>query len=206
MRTFSSLFFLCATAVVASGAERVVCRTTLDTWVEMPAFEIAKPSATELARNHATETELVIRGRESFALLQFDLSKIQGQVVQKATLRIHRRPDPVALHTVGLSTVSGSAAFSEQANFFTPGAGARWSFAGSDLIDVTFAQAGSLYAYKPARDAGEGWYEIDVPPAIVTAMAIGDQFGLMFDDEKGQTQTRHVLDSHESAFPPVLLV
>ena len=71
---------------------------------------------------------------------------------------------------------------------------------------MTFAQGGSLYAYKPARDARDGWYEIDVPPAIVTAMAIGDQFGLMLDDEKGQTQTRHVIDSRESAYPPELIV
>jgi hypothetical protein len=193
-------------ALAASGADRVVCRTTADTWIEMPAFDIAKPSAADLAKTHATDRNLTIRGRESFALLQFDLTPLRGLTVTKATLRVHRSPDPVPLHTVGLSTVSGSEPFAESANFFVPAAGKVWSYPGSDLLDVTFAQGGSLYAYKPARDAGDGWYEIDVPPAIATAMAIGDQFGLMLDDEKGQTQTRHVLDSRESAFPPVLIV
>ena len=97
--------------------------------------------------------------------------------------------------------------FTEKANFFTPAGRDRWSYDGSDLLDVTFAQGGSLYAYQalPATPVKAGM-RVDVPPAIVTAMAIGDQFGLMLDDEKGQTQTRHMLDSRESVFPPVLIV
>ena len=77
---------------------------------------------------------------------------------------------------------------------------------GSDITDVTFGPGGSLYAYQRARDAGDGWYEADVPAALVHALASGDQFGLMLDDEKGQTQTRHVLSSREGPYPPVLIV
>jgi hypothetical protein len=206
MQVLLTLFALACGASIASAAERIICATTVDTWIEMPTFDVSNPGAAELARNHAADHDLVIRGRESFALLQFELSNIKGLAIEKATLRIHRRPDPVPLHTIGLSTVSGNGLFAENANFFTPGKGAGWAYPGSDLLDVTFAQGGSLYAYKPARDAGDGWYEVDVPAAVVAAMAIGDQFGLMVDDEKGQTQTRHVLDSRESAFPPVLIV
>src|SRR5262245_61757284 len=104
----SRLLALSLAAVMASGAERVVCKTTADTWVEMAAFDVAKPRPAELAKNHAADTELVIRGRESFALLKFDVSVLKGLLVERATLRIHRRPDPVPLHTVGLSTVSGT--------------------------------------------------------------------------------------------------
>ena len=43
-------------------------------------------------------TELTDTGRESFALLQFDLSPVRGLIVTRATLRIHRNPDPVPLH------------------------------------------------------------------------------------------------------------
>ena len=77
---------------------------------------------------------------------------------------------------------------------------------GSDLADVIFGLGGSLYAYVRARDAGDGWYEIDIPPQIVTALATGDQFGLMLTDEKGQTRTRHNFYSKESGDPPVLIV
>jgi hypothetical protein len=50
------------------------------------------------------------------------------------------------------------------------------------------------------------WYEADVPPALVHALLAGDQYGLLLDDEKGQTQTRHVLSSREGAHPPVLVI
>jgi hypothetical protein len=56
------------------------------------------------------------------------------------------------------------------------------------------------------RDAGNGWFEADVSPGIVTALATGDQFGIMLTDEKGQTRTRHVLSSKEGAHAPVLVV
>jgi hypothetical protein len=158
-------------------------------------------------QNHGNSSELIIQGRNSFALLHFDLSPAKGLTVEKATLRIHRKPDPVPLHTVGLSTISGDRLWSERSvNFFQPRAGDHWSYAGSDLIDVTFAQAGSLYAYERARDAGDGWWEVNVPTAIVQGLITRDQFGLMVSDEKGQTRTRHVLSSRESESPPVLIV
>src|SRR5678815_4403702 len=130
MKVSSCILTLLLAAMGASAAERLICKTTLDTWLEMSSFEVSKPRSAELAKNHATDAELVIRGRESFALLQFDLSGVKGLKITKATLRIHRRPDPVPLHTVGLSTVSGSGPFTETANFFVPRTGASWSYAG----------------------------------------------------------------------------
>ena len=35
-----------------------------------------------------------------------------------------------------------------------------------DYFSVTFGAGGSLYAYLQPRDAGEGWWEIDIPPAL----------------------------------------
>lgn len=195
-------------ALSCDAAERIVCKTTADAWVAMPPIEAPKASETEGAVNHGADPQLVIRGRESFALLQFDFSAARGLTIEKATLRIHRNPDPVLLHTVGISTISGGGPWAEgSVNFFYSRAGQQpWYYPGSDLVDVTFAQGGSLYAYPRARDAGDGWYEVDVPPAIASALATGDQFGIMLTDEKGQTQARHVLSSREGPFPPVLII
>lgn len=206
MRTGLLLLAFCAAAGVAA-AEQVVCKTSADTWFDVPEFgrfkspEAAKPG-------HGSDAQLVIRGRASFAALAFDLSPARGMTVSRATLRVQREPDPVPLHTVGLSTVSGSGPWSESgASFGFAGEEKRpWSYAGSDVIDIAFGQAGSLYAYPRARDAGDGWYEIDVPPALVHALLAGDQYGLLLTDEKGQTQTRHVLSSREGSHPPVLIV
>lgn len=194
-------------AAGSAAAEKVVLRTTADTWVDVPEF--ARFQSAEAGRpGHGTDAELRIRGRVNFALLQFDLAPAKGLTVTRATLRIHRKPDLVPLHTVGLSTISGSGPWTEA------GAGWRyaregnvpWSYEGSDLVDVTFGQGGSLYAYRLVRDAGDGWYEADVPPALVEALLSGDQYGLLLTDEKGQTQTQHVLSSRESPHPPVLVV
>ena len=203
----SLLFVLLGVPPVVARADRVECRAVADSWVAMPQWGQPRLQATEALRNHGHDRELVVRGRESFALLMFDVSASKGMVIEKAVLRLHRRPDPVPLHTAGLSTISGSGPWMEDSvNFFQPSQGLSWSYEGSDLVDVTFAQGGSLYAYQRARDAGGGWWEIDVPPAIVSALLTVDQYGLMLADEKGQTQTRHVFDSRESEFQPTLII
>ena len=197
---------LCALGVQA-GAEQATCPVAADTWLEFP--ESGRPKRGQTAQeSHGAEAQLVIRGRAAFALLRFDLTAAKGMTVSRATLRVHRAADPTPLHTVGLSTVSGSGEWSEGAASFLiarEGRGA-WSYPGSDVSDVTFGQGGSLYSYARVRDAGEGWHEADVPPAMVHALLAGDQYGLMLTDEKGQTQTRHVLSSREGSHPPVLVV
>ena len=193
---------------MAAQAERIPCPVTADTWVAMMQWDAAKPMESEAGQNFGGETKLVVRGRESFALLQFDCAAVKGFVVRRATLRVWRNPDPVPFHTAGLSTVSGNGKWSERgASFFFANAEKQpWSYAGSELVDVTFGQGGSLYTYPRARDAGDGWWEMEVSPALVTALATGDQYGLMLCDEKGQTQTRHVFSSREGPHPPELIV
>ncbi len=197
-------------ALLAAGtaaAEQVVLKTIADAWLEVPQFGRFQSAEAERP-GHGAGAQLVIRGRADMALLQFDLAPAKGMTVSRATLRVHRQPDPVPLHTVGLSTVSGSGPWSEPAagwRFAREGR-AHWSYEGSDIIDVTFGQGGSLYSYQRVRDAGDGWWEADVPPALVHALLSGDQYGLLLSDEKGQTQTRHVLSSREGPRPPVLVV
>jgi len=197
---------LCALSLTVAGVratERVQCSAAADNWVEVPPWE---PHSRE-SRNYGTDQALIVNGRNSFALLAFDMSPAKGLRLERAALRVHRAPDPVPLTMVGISTISGSGPWSEgEMNYFFARKGQPWSYPGSDLADVVFGLGGSLYAYVKARDAGGGWYEIDIPPQIAAALATGDQFGLMLTDEKGQTRTRHTIDSRESADPPVLIV
>jgi hypothetical protein len=204
---------LCAlslTGVTARATERVQCSATADNWVETPPWE---PHARE-SRNYGSDGDLIVNSRNSFALLAFDMSPARGLRIEKAALRVHRKPDdilknppPGPLTMAGISTISGSGPWSEgEMNYFFARKGQPWSYPGSDLADVVFGLGGSLYAYVKARDAGGGWYEIDIPPQIAASLATGDQFGLMLTDEKGQTRTRHTIGSRESADPPVLIV
>jgi hypothetical protein len=194
---------LSLTVAAVRAQERVQCAASADNWVEAPPWE---PHARE-SRNYGSDRELMVNGRNSFALLAFDMSPAKGMRIGKAVLRVHRKPDPTPLTMVGISTISGSGHWSEgEMNYFFARKGQPWSYPGSDLADVIFGLGGSLYAYVKANDAGNGWYEIDIPPQIAVALATGDQFGLMLTDEKGQTRTRHTIGSRESADPPVLIV
>jgi len=200
--------FMALWAVVGSArAEQVICNTVADTWVEIPEFGLFR-SAQARKPGHGADAQLIISGRQSFALLQFDLSRAKGMTVSRAVLRLHREPAPVPLHTIGLSTVSGSGPWTESgAGFvFASENNTPWSYPDSDITDVTFGLGGSLYAYERVRETGGGWYEADVPPVLVHALLSGDQYGLMLDDEKGQTRTRHVLSSREGPYPPVLIL
>ncbi len=195
------LFFSLISA--GQAAERVECPAIADNWVQTPPWN---PHARE-SLNHGTDADLIISGRNSYALLSFDMSRAKGLRIERATLRVHRKADPVPLTVVGISTISGSGAWLEnEANYFLAKSGRPWSYSGSDLADITFGLGGSLYAYLKARPVEGDWYEIDVPPQIATALAIGDQFGLLLTDEKGQTRTRHLIGSRESSSPPVLVV
>ena len=207
-QTCCTLVFAVMLAGAALASDSARCPVSADTWVAMHRWEASGGGRADALKPHGADQELVVRGRESFALLNFDCSAAQGMTVEKAVLRIHRKDDPVPLHTVGLSTISGGGPWQEGAAHFFHRDDSKqpWSYPGSDLVDVTFAQGGSLYACERARDAGAGWWEINVPPALVHALLAADQFGLMLTDEKGQTQTRHVLDSRESRFPPELLL
>src|SRR5688500_11222491 len=198
MRTFALL--LAASSCIVC-AERLTLHVTADTTVAF-ADQMSKREAPR-----GVESQLVLQGRASFALLQFDTTPLKGLTITRAVLRVHAEPSSVPLHTVGISTLSGNGRWNEtEATFERPSRNGWWSYQRSDLVDVTFAQGGSLYAYPRVKATGDGWFDVDVPPQIVTAIATGDQFGIMLTDEKGQTQTRHVLSSREGGFAPILAV
>jgi len=194
-------------AVAASAqVQRVTCPVIADSWVDAPPFSRGGNSAA--TQNHGADPQLVINGRNTFALIQFDLSALRGVKVTRATLRAHQPADQIPITMVGLSTISGAAAWNERSSnyYFAQADTQPWAYAGSDLTDVTFGLGGSLYAYRPARAAADGWFEIEVPPALLEALVTGDQFGWMLSDEKGQTRTRHTLSSREGPHPPELIV
>jgi hypothetical protein len=221
VRTETAIAWL---AVLAAGcdpcaAERVLCPVVADTYVYATPWNSSRPEDSEAFDNHGGEAQVVIKGREYFSLLQFELAAARGMTVEKATLRVYRNPNPRPLSTMGISTISGAGAWAEGAQrggpaesgsanyFFARTPDLPWAYAGSDLTAVTFGAGGSLYAYVQPRDAGEGWWEIDVPPALVHALLSGDQFGWMLSDEKGQVNARHSLSSREqSQRPPVLML
>ena len=106
-------FFLLIVAGGSAFGQRVELRCTADTWVQMAPWEVRADS--DALNNHGAAKELMISGRNAFALLSFDTASLHGLLVSKATLRIHRAPQPVPLTEVGLSTISRAGSWNEGA-------------------------------------------------------------------------------------------
>src|SRR5262249_40210450 len=155
----ATTWFLTAGLCTVCWAERVECRVTADNWVDAPPFQARNRDSA----NHGSDKRLILYGRNSFALLAFDMSPAAGMRIAKAVLRVRRETSPVPLTVVGISTISGSGSWSEnEMNYYMARQDRPWSYAGSDLADVVFGPGGSLYTYTKTREAGD-WYEIDVP-------------------------------------------
>ncbi len=214
MRILPALFALS----LSGAAERAVCPVVADSYVYATPWNYQRLETTESFFNFGAAERLAIRGREYFALLQFDCSAARGLAIRRAVLRFYRDPNPIPLHTLGVSTLSGNGPWAEGNQDGAPAeAGASnyhfarrdqqpWAYPGSDLSDVTFGLGGSLYAYVRPREAGGGWFEAELPVEIAAALTTGDQFGLMLTDEKGQTRTRHSIASRHSPFPAALIL
>ncbi len=208
----------CLLCGAALAAEQVICRVVADAHVYATPWASNRPDDSEAFDNFGAAAYLTVKGREYFALLAFDCAAAKGLTVEKATLRVRRNTNPVPLSTVGISTISGNGPWAEGAqrggraqagavNYHWARTGQQpWAYEGSDLTNVTFGLGGSLYAYVQPREAGDGWFEIDVPAVIAHALMTGDQFGLELTDEKGQAQGRHNFSSRETQSPPVLVL
>ncbi len=126
-KTAMLVYAMSLTVLVVQAQERVQCSASADSWVESPPWE---PHARE-SRNYGSDRDLILNGRNSFALLAFDMSPAKGLRIEKAVLRVHRRPDPIPLTMVGISTISGSGPWSEvEVNYFFARKGQPWSYPG----------------------------------------------------------------------------
>lgn len=168
---------------------------------------------TEQEANLGGKTFLRLKGIEDTAVLKFDTSKLKGMTVEQATLYLHKKKNDLLI--VGISTIASDwveghgrgYTDKHKASCFKYAAykNIPWSYPESDITDVIFGQGSSLFAYaKPSLV--NGWYAIDVPPDIIHALIIGDQYGLAITDEKGQIPVEKSVYSRESMFPPFLVV
>lgn len=186
--------------------------------------------------NAGAAEQLEIRSRDYFALFQFDLSALQGMRVERATLRLKRAndllvrvgvstiaalwteggggapPPPGHVHTAecrhGRDIVEGGACYDASSYSFDLRRARFWAGRGSDVTDVMFGNGGSRWAPCVARlDLDSGYYNVEIPPALVQAIAFGLQpGGLAVSDDFNRSEPQPAVYSRESAYPPELIV
>lgn len=202
-----------AVSAAAQQSEAIVCPCIADT--------VVGSTPNERDRNFGALRELEFGGRDRFLLLNFDLGKLAGMEVQRATLRLHRERE--LLTRVGLSTIAtawpegtaekpaalnGACCFAWQAWDELVDSRRPWSYPGGTFADVVFGRGGSRWVAGVAKfDKESMWYEIDVPPALVQALVQQHQLGgLCVADDFGRGEVRPVVSARESRHAPELVV
>jgi hypothetical protein len=214
----ASLLALAISVAAAPAQEHrtlIECPIIADTTIDERAPQARNASA-------GGHTTLSAANATRFTLLQFDLSALKGFGIQRATLRLRRVQD--LLVRSGISTVAAGGWEEGTAENFTPQIGSAcynfrryhpdarmatpWSELGGDFSDVVFGNGGSRWAsVVPKFDKQTLWYEIEVPPALIAAIAQDLQpGGLVVSDDFGRQEVVSTFGSRESDSKPLLIV
>ncbi|QOJ14647.1 MAG: hypothetical protein HRU75_08340 [Planctomycetia bacterium] len=203
----------CAPALKAQEIERFEFRATADSTILSH-----QPKAR--AMNFGARDHLELQANLRFALMQFDLNRLAGMRVERATLVLRRTRD--MLVRVGLGTIAAAwdegasndgrateggvcyqyARYHETAARATP-----WAWPGSDFGDVAFGEGGSRWTSAVARfDRERESFEIDVPAAMVQALAQGLQPGGLALADEFHREPIAAIASREAFGGPLLVV
>jgi hypothetical protein len=165
--------------------------------------------------NYGASSHARLKGIEMLMLARFDTAPIRGWEVDRATLFLHVDGED-RLRTIGLSTVAveweegqGNGAPADRGATFewAEHRKRRWGGRQGDFTDAVFTRQGTRAAYSELRRGRDGWIEVDVPGALVEAMAAGASHGLAVSDETGQTRWNNSVHTREQAgFAPYLVV
>ncbi|MGQ9576691.1 MAG: hypothetical protein ACUVUC_15395 [Thermoguttaceae bacterium] len=162
---------------------------------------------------------LKLRGVQDLALIRFDLSGIRGREVLAGTLFLHRA-GPDMLRYVRVSTVNQDWREGEIARPYGPPDGATfsmadaspqksrpWAWPGSTVADVIMSSGNSLGCWAERKELDDGWIAVELTPALIYAMAVGDSDGLAVMDGGNPANHENLISSVQDAgFEPYLEV
>ena len=150
--------------------------------------------------NYGRSTTIRVKGFQGYMLLKFDLSEIKGKKVKKAELHLCLARGK--LLDVGISTIptdwyegsgTGTPARTGEPCFeYAAYMQEYWTFPGSDFYCAIFGHGNTLFTVVPkdeVREYNKGgykWVAIPIPPKIVEALALEDQYGIVIADDKGE--------------------
>lgn len=156
--------------------------------------------------NGGARSTLRLKGIEDLSIADFDLASLRGKRVLEARLFFFPA-GPHKLRSIGISTIgtpwkegqgTGTPAKPGECSFSEASHGERsWGAPGSDFYAVSYGRGGSLWFAREIRAESEGWFSVEIPPAILHAMMEGNSFGLALSDEESQTMNNNSIYSRE---------
>lgn len=186
----AAVILLTSLYLVADPAVRVP--VTRDTWFSNVGMEADC--------NLGGATKLKLKSNQEMALIDIDLAPLQCLAVRKATLHLHLAGDqPLRRVTVGsfgaewvegtspsYAPQAGSSSFNHRRHPDLP-----WAEPGSDMCSVILGQGGTRWRTADASPPdAQGWQQVAVDPAVVTARVAGLSYGFLLFDDTGSEWTR----------------
>ncbi len=187
-----ALFLLASPAVAQAPGEVVKLPVTRDNW-----FSNVGPEADG---NNGGAPQLKLKSNQEMSLLDLDPSRLQGRVIQAATLHLKlsgkERLQRITVSSFGSEWVEGTS------RSYQPQRGSSshryrrypdepWAGPGSDLCSVMLGQGGTLWRMADASAPDDkGWQTIAVDPAVMAARAAGISHGFLIFDDTGSEWTR----------------
>ena len=168
--------------------------------------------------NMGASSKLKLKGIQDMAVLDFDLSELQGKKIDSARLYLRNSGNKNRLRKIGISTVASPWVEGKSRGYFVDfiGHGAtfryssykreRWAGETSDLTDVTMGRGNTWQHHTELEKERDGWWSVDIAPELIYAMATGKSYGLLIMDESGQTFANNYVFSGESKYPPYIII
>lgn len=183
---------------------------TRDVWIS------AYPGEEEF--NMGAADRLKLKGIQEMALLDFDLTSLNGKKIEKARLYLCNTGKKNKLRKIGISTVAFPWVEGKSRGPFrdTIGKGAtflyssyksqRWADERSDLTDATMGMGYTWQHHTELRKEEGDWWSVDIAPELVNALIAGKSYGLLIMDESGQTFANNYVFSRESKHSPYIMI
>ncbi len=159
----------------------------------------------EWSENAGQQSRLRIKGNQHIVVMAFDLTRVTGKLVKKATLICTQGEQKIA--GVTLSTIATPWSENDSTGL-TAGAPhvTDWGYSGARFPAVSGGNSFTLvhHAVTQVRDGAYHW---DVPPDFVHAMAIGIAHGIAIHEHDADYKRNPTIYSREqSGKQPYLLV
>ena len=164
-------------------------------------------------------TQLKLKNIQELALIRFDLSGVRQREVLGATLFLHRVSDD-RLRYLRISTVNQDWEEGEGTRPYGPPDGATflmadgtpriarpWAWPGSTVADVIMSAGNSLGCWAERKELDDGWIAVELTPALIYAMAVGDSDGLaVMDGGNPANHDNHISSAQHAGYEPYLMV
>lgn len=174
-------------AVAADQASATVrLKATADIWVSSQSWQ----GIDEKLLCWGDREKFKLKTIQEMAVLRFDASGIKGREVRGARLFLKALDPKTAdrLRHIRFSTVnqdwsegkgekSGSCYALADLESKRP-----WSWPGSDFSDVVMGNGNTLTDYRERREEKDGWLSVQITPAMLYAMSVGDTDGLALQE------------------------